>query len=383
MFSASTKQGAPVRHFPITRRSRCREEKTCEACSAARGTCEPGRLNGFRATRAHQILALLASFLAGFSMISRAEPLDPIDDLGLSVGDTYHWVFITSGTFTATDPDIGTYNAHVQSQAEQAGSVFLNDHFTWKAIASTATVDAKDNAPVGLNSPIYLPDGSLVATGFGDLWDGNLGHAININQNGTTLADASRVWTGTLPSGYGAGSTYLGSNPVIAGSGDSTDQTWVTLVGTSPGNMYHLYALSEELTVLARYACIGFEAPVDDPLSPVTIKKPNRALPFKAELVDQDGNKVTDSTISAPPVMQATYTAGVNGEPTDISADTVGVGLGTVGNQFVFTGDEKWQFNLKLGKNDAFSAPGTYRVTMAPGDGYEIQPTCEAKFVIE
>ena len=131
------------------------------------------------------------------------------------------------------------------------------------------------------------------------------------------------------------------------------------------------------------YGCVGFESPLADPLTPVTIRKPNRALPFKAMLVDGDGNPVTDSTISAPPVIQVTYTAGTGGEATDISGDTVAVGLGTVGNQFVFTDDEKWQFNLKLGKNDAYSAPGTYKVKMAPGDTYDINPTCEASFVIQ
>jgi hypothetical protein len=66
--------------------------------------------------------------------------------------------------------------------------------------------------------------------------------------------------------------------------------------------------------------------------------------------------------------------------PIDVTDYALAVGLGTEGNEFVFTNDEKWQFNLKTSN---YSANGIYKVSMVPGDGYVIYPTCEASFVIE
>jgi hypothetical protein len=115
-----------------------------------------------------------------------------------------------------------------------------------------------------------------------------------------------------------------------------------------------------------------------DSVDPVTVKGKNRALPFKAELVDTDGLPVTDENILYPPVIQLSYTA-VLGDATVEITDTLPAGKGTEGNQFEYTGG-KWQFNLKttdLGE-------GTYNVTMEPGlGGYIIDTTCEASFEIK
>lgn len=135
------------------------------------------------------------------------------------------------------------------------------------------------------------------------------------------------------------------------------------------------------LSFLPVLSCEGFEPPVDDPTAPVSVRKPNRALPFRAVLRDGEGFAVTDLDLSAPPVIQVIYESGVPGEPpVDVSDDALAVGLGTDGNQFVYTDDNKWQFNLKLKE---FNAPGTYTVTIVAGDHYAITPTCTGVFVIE
>ena len=121
-------------------------------------------------------------------------------------------------------------------------------------------------------------------------------------------------------------------------------------------------------------SCVGFEPPVS--AGPVTLKK-NRALPFKAVLVDDRGQQVT-SLGSVPPVLQVTFAA-ATGSAIDVTDLAVPVGLGMGGNQFVFS-DGKWQFNLKT---TAYTAPGTYTVTMSPGNGYTIEPTCTGSFVIQ
>jgi hypothetical protein len=105
----------------------------------------------------------------------------------------------------------------------------------------------------------------------------------------------------------------------------------------------------------------------------------NRALPHKAVIVDADGFQITPAEISASPVIQVVF----NGKAVpaeDVTDDALFAGQGTAGNQFVFTDEEKWQFNLKT---DNYTQKGTYKLTMVSSDPseYVIDPTCEALFV--
>jgi hypothetical protein len=123
--------------------------------------------------------------------------------------------------------------------------------------------------------------------------------------------------------------------------------------------------------------CTGFEPPMDK--GAVKVKK-NRVLPLKAELLDGDGYLVTDSDITAPPVIQVIFQPTV-GDAEDVTNEALSAGQGTDGNQFEFS-DGKWQFNLKT-KN--YSGAGTYTITMVSGDEceYVIDTTCTASFMIE
>jgi len=122
----------------------------------------------------------------------------------------------------------------------------------------------------------------------------------------------------------------------------------------------------------------GFEPPMDH--YPVRIQK-NRALPLKAELFDYAVVLAkSDADLAAPPVVQVM----LNGPPTgdvDVSDDALPAGQGSEGNQFVFTDEDKWQFNLKTGQ---FEAPGTYIVWMESGDpdAYAFVPQCVTEFEI-
>lgn len=125
-------------------------------------------------------------------------------------------------------------------------------------------------------------------------------------------------------------------------------------------------------------ACVGFDPPMAN--YPVKVRG-KRALPLKARLFDGDGLEVTDLDLSAPPVVQVLYDSG-NGNGVDVSDDALPVGLGDDGNQLVYTGEGKWQYNLKTTN---YTAAGTYTVFMDSGDAteYAIDPTCVTEFVIE
>ncbi|MFC1882808.1 hypothetical protein ACFL2S_15125 [Thermodesulfobacteriota bacterium] len=121
------------------------------------------------------------------------------------------------------------------------------------------------------------------------------------------------------------------------------------------------------------YSCVGFDPPLDT--DSVNVKNNKKVLPFKAMLVDGDGNPVTDIS---PPMLECVAGNGgsILGDP--VAADLLPAGKGTDGNQFELTGDS-WHFNLKL-KN---MGPATYECSMIPGNGYNIDPTCTVDVVIQ
>jgi hypothetical protein len=138
-----------------------------------------------------------------------------------------------------------------------------------------------------------------------------------------------------------------------------------------------LSGLGYEINVL-EIKCTGFEPPLDD--YPVTAQK-NRALPFKAILLNENLT-ITNNNVQALPVIQVIYDSGVDGSSIDVTEDAIPVGQGTEGNEFVFTDEDKWQYNLKI-KN--YNAKGTYTVTMESGDEneYVFSQKCKCEFIIE
>jgi hypothetical protein len=176
--------------------------------------------------------------------------------LGLNPGDEYRLVFVTSTTRDATSTNIADYNAFVSAAANtQQALVALGT--SWAAIASTGTVDARDNTgtnPVATGVPIYLLDGvSLVANDNTDLWDGGIINPIMITEAGAALN--TLVWTGTTRFGI-AGPGFpqgspLGSvtNDVIRGISSSVGPSWVDGTGTPAAALSSFYALSGVLIV--------------------------------------------------------------------------------------------------------------------------------------
>jgi hypothetical protein len=132
-------------------------------------------------------------------------------------------------------------------------------------------------------------------------------------------------------------------------------------------------------TPVETLSCAGFEPPLAN--GPVKVKG-NRALPLKTEIFDADGFAVTDGDLAVPPVVQIWYEFGTPNEDF-IEVEALPAGQGDEGNQFVFTDDEKWQFNLKTAN---YTASGTYTIFMETGDDSEYvfaTPTCTAEFVVK
>ena len=117
------------------------------------------------------------------------------------------------------------------------------------------------------SSGIYRVDGTKVANGAADLFDGSIAAAVNVNEFGAGTTGFS-VWTGSNSNGLAA--KALGNSftlpffpfppfdplpfPIVLtdstyGSADATGDTWLSTSNLDQSNTYHLYAFSNELTV--------------------------------------------------------------------------------------------------------------------------------------
>ena len=176
---------------------------------------------------------------------------------GLSLGDEYRFVFVTSAFRNATSPDISDYDAFVTSAAEAVPELAALGT-TWSAIGSTTSVTARDhtstNPTVDAGVPVYLLDGSLMAADNIDLWDGSLLASPSIDENGDTVISGS-VWTGSshlgiAPVGLELGSGMSTQDEVLYGLAYATDSFWMQFNVNTPLASYHVYGMSDVITAV-------------------------------------------------------------------------------------------------------------------------------------
>ncbi len=171
---------------------------------------------------------------------------------GLQPGTEYRLVFVTDAFFqiNGTSSNIADYNAFVISAANQAPSLAALAT-TWSAIASTTTVDARDNTGtnpfVSTGFPIFALNGSEVAANNADLWDGNLINPIETGENGLSIVNF--IWTGTNAAGIA--SSPIGSINPTCGADNMTTFPWLAAGDTDlpSSDKFSLYAISGILTV--------------------------------------------------------------------------------------------------------------------------------------
>lgn len=189
----------------------------------------------------------------GFSTASDAAIVTVPTDL--APGSQYRLVFVTSTTRDATSTNISDYNTFVDNTAKATGSLLNNVNTTWKAIGSTASVNAIDNTntPTSVTGiPIYLVDGTRIADNYADLWDGTIASGIIWTEKDTPLYDTGQgfVWSGTWYDGSNNGG-FLGDNGVTKGFADGSvlGVAWIAESGGDPGDVWAMYGMSDVLTV--------------------------------------------------------------------------------------------------------------------------------------
>lgn len=175
---------------------------------------------------------------------------------GLSPGDPYHLVFVSS---TAHDTNFGVNgitdaDAYVQALADAAG-IGVTEGVTWKAMLSDTVIDAKTR--FNPSAPIYNMHGDRVAANGTLLWDTaalNLENPIAHDEygNGSTTI-LIEVWTGTKPDGTFDVATSEWKNATInnvatAGSSIAVNTDWMDGGGYPVETIpLSLFAFSDQL----------------------------------------------------------------------------------------------------------------------------------------
>ena len=184
----------------------------------------------------------------------------PMIPSGLAAGDQFRLLFLTSTKRDATSSDIADYNSFVQTAAA-AGLPEIQPYSSgFRAVASTAAVDARDNTATTHTSsdrgvPIYWLGGTKVVDDYEDFYDGTWDDEENpTDESGevyTDLDPLTAVWTGSgddgtaclngtcalgtsRPAGAGIGATSIPSgsgagtvspNPILRSSSISIDRS--------------------------------------------------------------------------------------------------------------------------------------------------------------
>ena len=195
----------------------------------------------------------------------------PYEPPGVSPGETYHLVFVTSATGPAFYQDILLYNGYVQDAANNSTLGMELDAITWYVVGSTKVTgfgdaEAKDNAQV--IGDVYRVDGVQVTdeSGAARFYQSEpfVDHlaAINIDENGG-VATGFYVWTGSNADGtrssypLGEDTTYRVTN----GAAAAMNASWINHASITPASTsYKFYALSEPL--------VGGSGPIPVPEPP-------------------------------------------------------------------------------------------------------------------
>ena len=170
----------------------------------------------------------------------------------LGPAEQYRLAFVTDGLHEADSSDITVYNTFVTNTAN--GIPELTDlSTTWKAIASTASIDARDNtgtlpsyAGGSLGVPIFLLNDTLLAPSYDFLWSTNdLVNGLGIDEYGDV--QDGRTWTGSDQ--FGQALSPLGASFPTYGEAGWTDEMWISY-GPDVGQTanFHFYAMSGLLT---------------------------------------------------------------------------------------------------------------------------------------
>jgi hypothetical protein len=196
----------------------------------------------------HLSVIAATACLLGAAGGSLAQPITVPTDL--NPGDRSRLAFVTSDTRDASSADIADYNTFVSDVAATVPELVALGT-TWKAVASTYGVSARDNTGTAPSSPddvpIYLLDDTLLAAGNADLWDRTINVQFAVFETGSGVC-CPLVWTGTSPDGTPAPRPLGHYRPYI-GYAIYTHAAWVSFTDWDYEMYFPMYAISDPILI--------------------------------------------------------------------------------------------------------------------------------------
>ncbi len=161
------------------------------------------------------LAAAFLPLLLGLAAGAQAQTMVPDDwalkPSGLNAGDQFRLMFLTSTTRNATSTAIADYNSFVQGRAAAGHASIQSYSAQFRALGSTATVDAHDNtSTTGTGVPIYWLGGAKIADDYADFYDGNWDSAADDgrNESGGSASSVTVVFVGSEDDGTKAANDF-------------------------------------------------------------------------------------------------------------------------------------------------------------------------------
>ncbi len=143
----------------------------------------------------------------------------PLIPAGLTAGDQFRLLFISTSTRDATSPVIGDYNRFVHTDIDSGHESIAVHKGLYRAVASTAGADARDNTrTTGSGVPIYWLNGPKVADDYADFYDGSWDNRAKSdardNAGNAFSGSIGLIWTGSADDGTKRDGRALGDSKV-------------------------------------------------------------------------------------------------------------------------------------------------------------------------
>ena len=170
---------------------------------------------------------------------------------GVTAGNKFRLLVVTSGARDATATDIATYNTFVQSDVSTNGHTDIQSHSSsFYVLGCTSSTSAITNTRTGssdTSAPIYWLGGAKVADDYADLYDGGWDSNVPKLPDGTnapTSDPARRTVHGCTRSGEGDTNFELGSTGQVSEGFPATPGSELFSSPGHPNNVRKLYGLS-------------------------------------------------------------------------------------------------------------------------------------------
>ena len=183
---------------------------------------------------------------------------------GLTTGDQFRLIFLSSTKRDGSATDIATYNTFIQTRAAAGHTDIQAYSAGFSVVGCTADVDARDNTgTTGVGVPIYWLNGAKVADDYADFydedWDEEAADKNELGANGPNTNNSGNYpltgcdHDGTEAFSPGGSSLALGTDDVAGGRPNSTSSDHGPLSGAilDPTTNRPMYGLSAVFEVAA------------------------------------------------------------------------------------------------------------------------------------